>query len=207
MKNLKWIGLLLAVPAIAMLFTGCKCEDEEFIIPVPVIDDAPVLFGSEDENLTIGELIELSDNQIVAYLNYYQKLVYLNPDYQEIVREQFNAIEEGPYWILPAESGSTDIQPYTLLPFEEIKLDVEVHEDDLLSVKGYTCDLREPSECALLVHRQKYYSPKSRISVCTQKEGAVCSFIWKDTPVTIYKDADCTEVERETTIKLARCIL
>ena len=206
MKNLKWIVLLLAVPVISMLFTGCKCEDEELIIPIPPLE-VPITVGTETEHITVGELIELTDNQLIAFSDFFEKVIYLDFAYYDIVREQWNAIEEEHFWFLPPQEGSNDLEPYFVLPFEEINLNYVVQEQSLLSMKGHECQLAPTDRCIRMGKSNLYIRPKTQVTLCIEKEGAVCSYIWKETDVTIYEDSRCSKPAFEAKVQLARCIL
>ena len=207
MKNLRRIVLLLAVPAIAMLFTGCKCEDEVVKIPEPPPIEQPVTLGTEAEHITVGQLIELSEDRLVAFSDFYEKVVYLNFDYYEIVKEQWGAIEEDITWYLPPQEGSTDMEPYLLLPFEAINFDIPVQEQSLLSSAGYKCKVIETDQCVRISGSNIHFKTKNQVTICIEKENEVCSYIWKETEVTLYEDTRCSKPVTDAKIQLARCIL
>ena len=177
------------------------------IIPEPSPIVQPVTIGTESEHITVGQLMELSNNRLIAFSDYSEKVIYLNFDYYEIVKEQWNAIDEGFEWFIPSQEGGTDYEPYFLLPFEEINLDQGVQEQSLLSMAGHQCQVIETDRCIRLTNSDIHIRTKNQVTLCIEKEDEVCSYIWKETEVTLYNDSRCSEPVSDAKVQLARCIL
>jgi hypothetical protein len=192
MKRIK-----LIIPLLFCLF-ACEKQPVETTFDLTEAEDLIILDQAE---VTIEDLQKAAPGPLIAFLDQDERVFYLNFEFAEGVRSQFQAKDLGEVWLI--EKGG-ELSEYLLASTADLDPATLVTEEDEAGFKNLECTSYKKEKC-LKSKTLGAYRLQEDASLCKTEQDATCVFTYKKTKIELNDLDDCTLPTKYISIRLPHC--
>lgn len=185
------------LPLLLCLF-ACDKQPVETTFDLTEAEDLIILDRAE---VTVADLEEAAPGPLIAFLDQDERVFYLNFEFTEGVRRQFQAKDLGEVWLIEKDG---ELSEYLLASTADLDAATLVAEEDEASFKNLQCTSYEKGKC-LKSKNLGAYRLWEDASLCKTKQDSTCVFTYKKTRIELNDLDDCTLPTEYISIRLPHC--